>query len=223
MAEFFPEVLDELRTPAFLERVCGKFHYEEARMPELRAVAQELLPLLRREAFWERKEAPTGLLETEESDRTYENVVMSLGSGVDRLQDRYGTQGLLSESYMIEALAGELLLRGYEAYNRFIRSNMRRHVARYHFPGGGGALPLELLPDLLGEAAGRVICNAAFCMLPRKSVAFVAELTPDEKIGCEGICAGCGRTHCPNRIPEVPAAGYPPSIGYLTFGTNMLQ
>jgi len=203
MAVFFPEVLEEFLAPAFLEGVCRKFHYEETQLAELRAVAEEMLPLMREEAFWESKKTLAGdSCRAETSDAEYEYVVMSLGEGIDRLQESCSEKGRLSQSYMIEVLAGELLIRGYDAYNRYISKNTDWHVARYHFPGSEKSFPLEMLPELLKELTQKVTCNAAFCMLPKKSVAFVSQLTQDEKLHCRGICVGCNRIHCPNRIRE---------------------
>ena len=96
--------------------------------------------------------------------------------------------------------AGELLMQGYAAYNRYIAEHADWHVAGYHFPGGEEGFPLEMLPRLLEGYGPRVTCNEAFCILPKKSVAFVAELTQDEKVRCAGICAGCSQIRCPNRM-----------------------
>lgn len=214
MAAFFADLLDGFRSPAFLEKVRVKFHYEETRLEELRAVAEEMYPLLCREAFWKRKraegqadeeiavhrieeEAPA--CRTSPFKTQYEQVVMSLGPGVDTLQDRYSVQGHLLQSYMLEVLAGELLMQGCGAYNRYVAETTDRHVARYHFPGGEEGYPLEMLPDLLKGFTGQVTCNEAFCMIPKKSVVFVSELTQDEKVRCEGICAGCNSAYCVNR------------------------
>lgn len=222
MSSFFTELLDNFPRPAFLEKVCGRYHYEKSRLDELKENALEMLPFLREEAFWEsmaveRRDGVSGLrsIPVEQQDTVlrrgagqeadeplHERVVISLGTGLDRLQERYSGQGLLSKSYMLEALAGELLLESYGAYNRHVAEATDLHVARYHFPGSEAAYPLELLPELLAGLTDRVICNAAFCLLPKKSVVFVAELTRDEKVQCEGICLGCNRAHCTNRITD---------------------
>ena len=212
MAGFFADLLDGFMEPSFLQEVRDKFHYGETQAGEFQAVAEEMLPLIRNEAFWARstsclKSASGNSVETAGSDmgygyRTYEDVVMSLGAGIDSLQDHYSNQGMLSRSYMIEVLASEFLLRGYSAYNRYIEKNTDMHVARYHFLGSEDSFSLDELPRLLDKMTGRITCNEAFCMLPRKSVAFVAELTRDERVRCEGICVGCGSTHCPNRTAE---------------------
>ena len=201
MEAFFPELLEDFPGAVFLEKLCEKFHYENSCMGELQAVAGEMLPLMRREAFWEVR-APWVWNCGKKADAVYEGVVMTLGKSLDCLQDRYHEKGMLTESYMLETLASELLLQGYGAYNSRVRETGDWHVARYHFPGSEESLPLEMLPQLLSRFSLQVSCNEAFCMLPRKSVVFLAELTQDEKVCCEGICVGCGSLHCPNRIAE---------------------
>lgn len=204
MEAFFSDLLDGFLEPVFLGKVCKKFHYDKVQLPELRKVAGEMLPLICEEAFWERKEffAQNGY-GSGNSGMVYEEVVISLGEGLDELQEGYSQRELLSRSYMLEVLARELLLEGYSAYNRYIGEHTEWHVAKYHFPGSEDDFPLEMLPQLLIGLEGRVGCNAAFCMQPKKSTVFIAELTQDEKVRCQGICVGCGNMHCINRADDV--------------------
>ncbi len=196
MAAFFPDVLDKFLTSDFLEHVREKFHYGETRKVEFQAVAEEMLPLMRKEPFFlEERQA-------EKNSVIYENVVISLGKALDDLQENYSKKGLLSESYIVEVLASEVLMRGYEAYNRYVRENTDWHVAKYHFPGSEEAFPIDMLPQLLQKVTLQVTCNDAFCMQPKKSVAFVAELTQDEKVQCQGICVGCHNIQCLNRVED---------------------
>lgn len=197
MAQFFEELLDTFSDKIFLEKVRKKYHYGEEQLQELAAVAAEMLPLMRLEACWER--IACGAAERE-------LVIMTLGAGVDALQESYLKSGLLSESYMIESLASELLLKGYGAYNRYVAAQTVFHVARYHFPGGEESYPLEQLPRLLEQTSLPVTCNGAYCMQPKKSVVFWAELTTEDTVYCQGICVGCtagsGGKSCPNRIED---------------------
>ena len=122
MAAFFPNVLDKFLSPTFLEGVRNKYHYEETQASEIQVVAEEMLPLMREEAFWERRVSLEGNKhQSEECNMMHEKVVMSLGNGVDCLQEKYSDRELLSRSYMIEVLASELLLQGYAAYNHYIK------------------------------------------------------------------------------------------------------
>lgn len=201
MENFFPELLDSFLDGDFMKKVCKKFHYEEIHLRELQAVAEEMQPLMRRDAFWEVC-APWMWNGGEKTDAVYEGVVMTLGKELDCLQESYHKKGMLVESYMLEALASELLLQGYKAYNCHVKEAGGWHVARYHFPGSEKNLPLEVLPHMLSRFSVQVSCNEAFCILPKKSVVFLAELTQDEKVKCEGICVGCGNTRCSNRMEE---------------------
>ncbi len=197
---FFPVLLEEFHSAEFLENVRRKFHFEEEHTDEIRKVAEEMLPVMQKEAFWVSTAYSMRYQgQTQDTDTTYEKAAISLGKGVDILQESYSEKGLLMQSYIVEILAGELLMRGYDAYNRSVAAHTDRHVARYHFPGSEEAFPLEILPDLLKDLTQEITCNAAFCMIPKKSVVFVAELTRDDTVHCQGICAGCGNSTCPNR------------------------
>ena len=203
MEPFFPALLDELITSAFGEHVRRKFHFDEEHTVEIQKVAEEMLPALRKEAFWVRAAYPMEHSDQAgNADTAYEKVAMSLGNGVDLLQERYSEKGFLLQSYIVEALAGELLMRGYDSYNRHIAEHTAKHVAQYHFPGSEERFPLETIPKLLESLTQKITCNAAFCMQPKKSVVFVSELTQDETVRCQGICVGCNNTTCPNRIKE---------------------
>lgn len=212
MEIFFPELLNGFPSVEFLGKLCKKFHYEESQRGTLRAVAAEMLPLMRKEAVWETC-APWPFNRADGEITVCEGVVMTLGGSLDALQDRYQEQGLLTEGYMLEALAGELLLQGYRAYNRRVRESGPWHVARYHFPGSEQGLPLESIPQMLKRFSAPIACNEAFCLLPGKSVVFVAELTRDAKVVCEGVCVGCGSLNCPNRMEE-NAVDLPLTYGY---------
>lgn len=210
MAAFFPDLLEDFCDSRFLLSVCNKFHYEKGQVSVLGEVAGEMLLLMRREAFWERKKAGSLLSRSwTGGSRTleYEAVVMSLGSGIDSLQEDYHKKGLFSESYMLEVLSGELLLKGYGAYNRYVKENSSQHVARYHFPGNEEDFPLEMLGELLQDFNCQITCNSAFCMIPKKSVLFIAEMTEDERVMCESICMGCRNMHCPNRTEDDSPGG----------------
>lgn len=202
MAAFFTELLDGFLKADFLEMVHKKFHYGEEQLDTLIAVAEKMLPVMRKEAFWERGAEHSYGGGQGDSGVVCEEVVMSLGKGLDDLQEDYSRKGLLLESYILETLASELLLQGYNAYNRYVRMEGKWHVARYHFPGSEEGFPLEKIPEILEELSPQIVCNEAFYMQPKKSVVFKAELTQDVKRVCEGICIGCSSSKCPNRVKE---------------------
>lgn len=202
--ERFPTVLsEELISADFLEKTRKKFHFDVEQAAQIRAAAEKMLPTIREEACCIRQAYAMEKNRSERDfDTTYECVAMSLGKGVDLLQESYSEQGLLLETYIVETLAGELLLRGYDTYNKYVAKHTSLHVARYYFPGSEKSLPLEMLPGLLQNLAPKITCNAAFCMQPKKSVVYIAELTQDETMHCKAICVGCTNKSCPHRIEE---------------------
>lgn len=203
MEPFFPALLEEFISSAFLEKVQKKFHFSVEHSSQIESAAKEMLPLIHGEAFFIRRAYSMGnKWFTPKPETTFECVAMSLGSGVDLLQERYVEKGLLLESYIVEVLSSELLLHGYDAYNQYITKHTTRHVARYYFPGSEETLPLEMLPALLQNLTHKITCNAAFCMQPKKSVVFISELTQDEAVHCQAICIGCPNKSCPNRMEE---------------------
>lgn len=203
MEGFFPNLLDEFISTDFLKRVRTKYHFDKEQTAQIQTAAEEMLPKMREEAFWIRQASFSKTeWSSKDTETAYENVAISLGNGVDLLQEGYLEKGLLLESYIVEVLASELLMRGYDAYNRYVMEYTPYHVARYHFPGSEETLPLEMLPRLLNDLTQKISCNSAFCMQPKKSVVFIAELTQDDSIFCKGICVGCNNTACPNRTED---------------------
>ncbi|MBR1853267.1 MAG: hypothetical protein IJ794_09030 [Lachnospiraceae bacterium] len=158
-------------------------------------------------------------------------VCITLGPGVDALQETYLSTDRLTEAYMVETLGSELLLKSYPQWNEQIAAQGRYRVKRYYFLGSEAKYPIEALPALLESLQVPITCTSAYCMLPKKSVAFYAELAEqvahetgiqtaqgtepqdadDQAAGqpaerdehfCEGICAGCNSTNCPNRMEK---------------------
>ena len=176
-----------------------KYHYDPEEYPNLKRLAGEMIPCLETEAGWQDRE----IQETFPGrDQSFLAVGITLGKGIDELQEKYLQNGFLTESYMIEVLSSELLLESYQAYTKWVADHRELHVAGSSEKKLNDRLQLENLPVLLWELQMPVTCNAAYCMIPKKSVVFYAELTKDPFTKCAGICLGCGRRDCPNRMEE---------------------
>ena len=217
--EIFGGVIEHCKRADFVENVMRKAHYHSEDRELLWEVLKEILECMEDAVFrdWEVE----GL-----NDPKVRAVVMTLGAGVDRLQEAFLSEGKLTEAYMVEVLGSEILLRAYGAYNAWVKAQGKYVVRRFYFLGareesgdGGGAteeagrsgdgkgakkaepsLSLDTLPGLLEKSGLPVTCTEGFCMIPKKSVAFYAELSQDATAVCEGICMGCGRKDCPNRM-----------------------
>lgn len=203
MNKLFEKVTRLCGDPGFLHSVLKKYHYAGEAYPVMQQIAEEMFSCMKTEAGWQ-----DGHLEETfpEGEQSFLAVGITLGKGIDELQENYLQNGLLTESYMIEVLSSELLLKSYQAYTEWVAAHRKLHVARLHFLGSdekaGSPLRLENLPTLLQQLQLPVTCNEAYCMIPKKSVVFYAELTEDAFTKCAGICLGCGRSDCPNRMEE---------------------
>ena len=186
-------------TSAFLEQVRSRYHFEEKDKALLKGVASDLAGCLK----W--KEAAYLMFEDGTDTVRRATAVVTLGSDVDLLQERYQNTGRMLESYMLESIGGELLMLGYGMLEAWIRENTGYQVAAYHFFGDDEAHPLSAMPEILARAKQhKVVCTAGSCLKPKKSVVFEMELAPAEACGetAHGgrICAHCSRRDtCPNR------------------------
>lgn len=199
---FFESLTESMTKDLFLREFSRKYRYEEPQLPDLAAVAVSMQKSILKDvedgkAGWSCGAIPAG---EDDMPDGYLAVCITLGPGIDTLQESYLQQGLLSEAYMVETLASELLLKAYPQWNEWVAGQCALHVRRYHFLGSGEDCPIEVLPRLLKELEVPVTCTSAYCMLPKKSVAFYAELTTERDVRCEGICAGCKSVGCPNRM-----------------------
>lgn len=117
--------------------------------------------------------------------------VLTLGEGVDRLQDRYRERENMTAAYMAEVISNEILMKSYEAYDRMLAETTDYRVKEFHFPGSEEAYPLSDIGKILDMLYAPVQCLKSFCMVPRKSVVFYAELTREKGNACRSVCQTC--------------------------------
>lgn len=207
MQILFPEITELCRDEKFLHSVMKKYHYTEEEYPVMERLAEEMYACLKKDAGWQDKMCTEAF---PEGEQPFLAVGITLGKGIDELQEKYLKAELLTESYMIEVLSSELLLKSYQAYTDLVAEYRDYHVARLWFLGADDIpsgvekteFELEYLPEILKKLDLPVTCNEAYCMIPKKSVVFYAELTRDVLVKCAGICLGCGRRDCPHRMEE---------------------
>jgi hypothetical protein len=184
------ELLERIADKAFFEELCAKYHYPVMELDTLLETASAIRDCMLKDAAFSYKG----------SERI--SAVITLGEGIDRLQEEYTLKGMLSESYMAEVISGEILMASYMVLNRLIYTKTGLYVKRYIFPGSTPECSVEEVERLVEDCGLNVSINSSFCMIPKKSVAFYALLTDDDRAVCEGICMGCNRTDCPNRAGE---------------------
>lgn len=122
-------------------------------------------------------------------------VIATLGSGPDRLQDGYAAKGMLTESYMAECICMELLRKACGELNEKIRGKYGLFVEKMFFPGS--ELPLEAMEGIFAQAGQTAVSyNPCFVLSPKKSVAYLAQLG---NRACGEPCDSCSNKGCPNR------------------------
>lgn len=125
-------------------------------------------------------------------------VIVTLGNGVDMLQDRYSESGKLSESYMVECIGMELLKEAYGQAAERIHAHTGRWISGFSFVGDAVPFPyMERIFDRLAPDA--VSFNQAYMLTPKKTVVFLTELCTERKNSYCHVCADCGYLACPCR------------------------
>ena len=113
---------------AFIEQVMRKYHFSTEEKEALQQVYEKVRTYMAPYAIYRINTRMRGvpLLDAEQSAL----VAMTLGEGVDRLQEYYEREHALSESYMVECVANELLLQMYADFNQSYPKFHRRYVKR---------------------------------------------------------------------------------------------
>lgn len=191
----FEQLLSRCQQADFIEEAARKNGYGREDLPELSRIAGEVV----RESG--RKGSFTSKLLQEEAEgkRPVTVSVLTLGEGVDRLQDRYRERENMTAAYMAEVISNEILMKSYEAYDRMLAETTDYRVKEFHFPGSEEAYPLSDIGKILNMLGAPVQCLKSFCMVPRKSVVFYAELTREKGNACRSVCQICEKRSCPYR------------------------
>lgn len=125
-------------------------------------------------------------------------VLVTLGAGVDDLQEEYTTAGHLSGAYMIECIAMELLKNAYEQAAEKIYHYYGLWMNGFDFLGDRAPLEeMEEMFDILEPA--EISYNQAYMLTPRKTAAFYTTLTDSRKAAFCNLCGTCSHTRCIHR------------------------
>ncbi len=125
-------------------------------------------------------------------------VLVTLGAGVDALQEEYTAAGQLTESYMIECIAMELLKNAYEQAADLIYSHYGCWMDGFDFLGE--IVPIESMKELFAILEPEEISyNQAYMITPKKTAAFYTTLTDSRKTAYCNLCDMCSHTKCVHR------------------------
>lgn len=202
----------------FVANVISKYHFDETAKGKLTDIYGQIKECAKPYAIYRINQKATGIRTIDDSQAAV--VAMTLGSGVDELQDEYNAEGCLDEAYMIDCIANELLLHMYEEFNKEYGRYHRRYIKKYIFVGE--EIPLTDNKRLLEELKinkktanynaldyedndsntlekEEIISNEYGVLTPTKSVIFYALLSDNPNEKCQRICAGCSNYTCENK------------------------
>ncbi len=117
----------------FVANVISKYHFDEASREKITDIYGQIKTCARPYAIYRINQKATGIRAIDDCQAAI--VAMTLGAGVDKLQDEYNSAGCLDEAYMIDCISNELLLHMYEEFNREYGRYHRRYIKKYIFVG----------------------------------------------------------------------------------------
>lgn len=147
-----------------------RYHFQQTDKPMLQGLYQALSPLLDIHACY----LSTAQLSHVDLEQ-YAAVFLTLGDGIDALQNLYLQSNHVSEAYMLECIGMELLTKAYEAFAGKLQKSLERRAVRMHFIGD--TYPYSIMDEMrekMGEI--NISFNAQYSMTPQKSVAYLLEL-----------------------------------------------
>lgn len=167
------------------EKFMHQYHFERKDWELMGHVKQQTEKVMQVSCFYE-------LLEQGVFCQEGKSIVaaMTLGAGVDALEDGLMQEGKMLEAYMVECFAQFYLEKAYGIFRTLFREREGIGLGKFHFLGD--AYPLELTPELFRYLPqDEVTYNEAYVLIPQKSVSFMAPLTEKEHTGSEKDCANC--------------------------------
>ena len=170
--------------------MIARYHFRAEDIPIIQSLSQVMQPLLRVRAYyvWQKRDSVI-------SYDDYAVVFLTLGNGVDRLQELYMEQNCLSEAYMIDCIALEYLTKAYEEFVRLIQKETGKWAVKIDFLGD--TYPIEMLSTLIQKFDKMEIgYNEKFVLTPSKSVAFLLPMSDARTKNPCHICENCSNTEC---------------------------
>lgn len=165
------------------------YHFQEQEEALLRTLAEQL---------YQRTDAAVYFAPKSPQEETRLAVLVTLGAGVDEVQEEYTTAGHLLEAYMIECIAMELLKNAYEQAAEIIYDHYGSWMNGFDFLGD--RIPLEKMEEMFRILEPEEISyNQAYMLTPKKTAAFYTTLTDSRTAAFCDLCSACSHTRCVHR------------------------
>lgn len=182
------ETIDIFLKKSDIEKIISRFHFDGSKKTKISNLYEALFPLLKVTYF-------KG--EMEENDEVRQiAVVMTLGGGIDELQQLYLSNEAIEEAYMIDCIGSELLMKAYSEVAKNIQEETGFFVTKMDFLGD--EYPISFTEELFSITKPEGISyNEAYALTPSKSVTMIISVsnTKSKNDPCH-ICISCRNHNC---------------------------
>lgn len=131
----------------FINKIIFKYHFDKKDAIDLKRTYLDMVKLIDAKAVYKINQHVTGVKEIDDNQSAV--VAMTLGDGIDRMQEDMIKEQRIAEAYMMDCIADELLLLLYKEFNKTYARYHRRYVKKYVFIGE--EVKLEAIPDILDD------------------------------------------------------------------------
>lgn len=156
----------ELMNHEFLQEIMVKYHYNDCDKELLLRVASDVRSCMKDqecyEIVWE--------------DPSYADVALTLGVGIDCLQEKYARADAVMKQCMAEHLCGELMMQQYGKLNEMLTEGIQCVVTGLHFWGAEEPYPISDMAKVLSKFRHiHLRCTRDDLLIPSKSVLYRVE------------------------------------------------
>lgn len=183
------KALEPYMTENTYSQILSRYHFQEDKKALLHSLDKQLSQRIDAVVYFAPKSS---------QEETRLAVLVTLGAGVDNLQEEYTAAGQLSETYMIECIAMELLKNAYEQAAEMIYDYYGLWMNGFDFLGD--RIPLEEMERMFDILEPEEISyNQAYMITPKKTAAFYTTLTDSRTAAYCNLCNTCSHTRCIHR------------------------
>ena len=148
---------------------CSRFHFDNDKLPLIRAIYTAMLPLVDAFAYYSIKQDLPGV-----SLAHYAYGLVTLGNGADELSELYLNHEQLEEAYIADCLSLMLLSNAYEQFAKAVEEESSLYAIELSFLGD--EYPLELLPEIFEHVSPDGIHLTGSNMLKPLKTALIIKL-----------------------------------------------
>ncbi|MEE1027134.1 MAG: hypothetical protein UH211_00440 [Agathobacter sp.] len=182
--------LDKKDFDIFLDR----YHFSKGDIDDVKSLYKAINPLIAAEAFYSMDNSNIDVAIDD-----FATCFITLGFGIDSIQDVYIEQELVMESYIIDCLASELLSKAYTAFIDLFEKKTGKFVSKIDFLGD--KYPIELVEKIYQNIKPEKIkYNKSFQLIPSKTVSMLLSLSNSKSnFDVCNTCATCKNRDCSMR------------------------